>query len=151
TLPVERGGRGIGLMNTTWLLVTLNLVGMFPGYLCFGWIADKLGRRRSLALFNLCAAPPIPLYALTPEQGLIVILGAVVGLFGTGFFSGSGLVGSEIFPTSIRARALGFTYNGARALSCIAPYTIGRVGDSKGLGWAFIICAVAFLLTSLMA
>lgn len=151
TLPVERGGRGIGLMNTTWLLVTLNLVGMFPGYLCYGWIADRLGRRRSLMLFTLCAALLIPAYAAARQQWLILILGALVGFFGTGFFSGSGLVGSEIFPTAVRARALGFTYNGARALSCIAPYTIGRVGDSRGLSWAFVLCALAFLLASAMA
>lgn len=151
TLPVEKGGRGIGMMNTTWLLVTLNLVGMFPGYLCFGWIADRLGRRRSLMLFTLCAALLIPAYAAARTQWLILVLGALVGFFGTGFFSGSGLIGSEIFPTRVRARALGFTYNGARALSCVAPYTIGRVGDAKGLSWAFSICAVAFLLAMLMA
>jgi MFS family permease len=151
TLPIERGGRGIGLMNTTWLLVTLNLVGMFPGYLCYGWIADRLGRRRSLMLFTLCAALLIPAYAAARQQWLILILGALVGFFGTGFFAGSGLVGSEIFPTAVRARALGFTYNGARALSCIAPYTIGRVGDLYGLSWAFVLCALAFLLASAMA
>jgi MFS family permease len=151
TLPVEKGGRGFGMMNTTTLLVTLNLVGMFPGYLCYGWVAEKLGRRGSLMLFTFCAALLIPFYAVARAPWLILILGAMVGFFGTGFFSGSGLIGSEIFPTAIRARALGFTYNGARALSCIAPYTIGRVGDSKGLGWAFVICAVSFLLASLMA
>jgi MFS family permease len=151
TLPVDKGGRGFGMMNTTTLLVTLNLVGMFPGYLCYGWVADKLGRRLSLVLFTLSAALLIPFYAAARAPWLILILGAMVGFFGTGFFSGSGLIGSEIFPTPVRARALGFTYNGARALSCIAPYTIGRVGDSKGLGWAFVICAVAFLLASLMA
>jgi MFS family permease len=155
TLPVGQGGRGFGMMSTTKLLVTLNLVGMFPGYLCFGWFADRLGRRRSLMLFTLCAALLIPLYADAREPWLILVLGAFVGFFGTGFFSGSGLVGSEIFPTRVRARALGFTYNGARALSCVAPYTIGYVADklgpAKGLGWAFWICAAAFLLTALMA
>ena len=150
-LPVERGGRGFGLMNTTTLLLTLNLVGMFPGYLCFGWIADRLGRRRSLMLFTVCAALLIPLYAAARAQWLILILGILVGFFGTGFFSGSGLVGSEIFPTRVRARALGFTYNGARALSSVAPYTIGKVADTHGLSWAFSICAVAFLLTAAMA
>lgn len=150
-LPVERGGRGFGLMSTTTLLLTLNLVGMFPGYLCFGWIADRLGRRRSLMLFTVCAALLIPLYAAARAQWLILILGILVGFFGTGFFSGSGLVGSEIFPTRVRARALGFTYNGARALSSVAPYTIGRVADAHGLSWAFTICAVAFLLTAVMA
>src|SRR5262249_671513 len=155
TLPVEKGGRGFGMMSTTTLLVTLNLIGMFPGYLFFGWIADRLGRRRSLMIFTLCAALLIPIYAMAPTPWLFLVLCALVGFFGTGFFSGSGLIGSEIYPTRIRARALGFTYNGARALSAAAPYTIGAVADKlgpgKGLGWAFSICAVAFLLASLMA
>ena len=151
TLPVDKGGRGFGLMNTTTLLVTLNLLGMFPGYLCYGWIADRLGRRRSLVLFTLCAALLIPVYAAARTQWVILVLGVLVGFFGTGFFAGSGIVGSEIFPTRVRSRALGFTYNGARALSSVAPYTIGRVGDSKGLSWAFTICAVAFLLAMVMA
>jgi MFS family permease len=151
TLPVEKGGRGLGMMNTTWLLVTLNLLGMFPGYLCYGWIADRLGRRRSLILFTVCAALLIPVYSAARSPWLILVFGALVAFFGTGFFSGSGLIGSEIFPTQVRARALGFTYNGARTLSCIAPYTIGWVGDHKGLSWAFWLCAASFLLTALMA
>jgi MFS family permease len=155
TLPVDKGGRGFGLMNTTTLLLTLNLVGMFPGYLCFGLVADRLGRRRSLILYTVAAAVIIPLYAAARAQWLILVLGALVGFFGTGFFSGSGLVGSEIFPTRVRARALGLTYNGARALSAAAPYTIGwvadKLGPGRGLSWAFSICAVAFLLTALMA
>jgi MFS family permease len=151
TLPVEKGGRGLSMMNTTTLLVTLNLVGMFPGYLCYGWFADKLGRKRSLILYTLCAAGLIPLYAAARTPWIILILGALVGFFGTGFFAGSGIIGSELFPTRVRARALGFTYNGARALSCVAPYTIGWVGDKKGLSAAFLLCAIAFVLTALMA
>src|ERR1700704_1561122 len=151
TLPIDKGGRGLGIMNTTTLLVTLNLVGMFPGYLCYGWFADKLGRKRSLILYTLCAAGLIPLYAAARTPWIILVLGALVGFFGTGFFAGSGIIGSEIFPTRVRARALGFTYNGARALSCVAPYTIGWIGDKKGLSAAFLLCAIAFLLTALMA
>jgi MFS family permease len=151
TLPIEKGGRGLGMMSTTWLLVTLNLVGMFPGYLCYGWVADKLGRKRSLILYTLCAAALIPLYAIARQPWIILILGALVGFFGTGFFAGSGIIGSELFPTPIRARALGFTYNGARALSCVAPYTIGWIGDRKGLSAAFLLCAIAFVLTAVMA
>jgi MFS family permease len=151
TLPIEKGGRGLSMMNTTTLLVTLNLVGMFPGYLCYGWFADKLGRKRSLILYTLCAAGLIPLYAAARTPWIILVLGAFVGFFGTGFFAGSGIIGSELFPTRVRARALGFTYNGARALSCVAPYTIGWVGDKKGLSAAFLLCAIAFVLTAMMA
>ena len=76
----------MSMMNTTTLLVTLNLVGMFPGYLCYGWFADKLGRKRSLILYTLCAAGLIPLYAAARTPWIILILGALVGFFGTGFF-----------------------------------------------------------------
>src|SRR5437763_5970539 len=150
-LPVEAGGRGFQVMGTSTLLVVLNLAGMFPGYITFGWVADWLGRKRSLMLYTLCAALLIPLYAAARAPWAIMLLGTLVAFFGTGFFAGSGIIGSEIFPTSVRSRGLGFTYNGARAISSIAPYTIGKIGDHKGLGWAFYLCAASFLLTMLMA
>ncbi|MGP0096646.1 MAG: MFS transporter [Terriglobales bacterium] len=151
SLSVAQGGRGFGVMRTTTLLVVLNLFGMFPGYLSFGWVADHLGRRMSFVLYLFAAAIFVPFYAMARSPVALLLLGAAVAFFGTGFFSGSGLIGSEIFPTALRARALGFTYNGARALSCVAPWVIGWVGQSKGLDWAFYVCAAAFLVASVMA
>ncbi len=151
SLPVEQGGRGFGVMGTTSLLVVLNLFGMFPGYASFGWVADHLGRRRSFVLYTFTAALLVPWYAMARSQAVMLVLGTIVAFFGTGFFSGSGIIGSEIFPTRVRARALGFTYNGARAMSSLAPLTIGWVGQIKGLSWAFYLCAAAFFLASVMA
>ncbi|HVM91917.1 MAG TPA: MFS transporter [Terriglobales bacterium] len=151
SLPVARGGRGFGLMGTASLLIFLNLFGMFPGYISFGWMADRFGRRRSFVVYLFAAAVLIPLYAMARSQSALLVLGTVVAFFGTGFFSGSGTIGSEIYPTQLRARALGFTYAGARALSSVSPYVIGKVGDLKGLNWAFLLCAAAFLMASLLA
>ena len=151
SLPVENGGRGFGVMGTTTLLVVLNLFGMLPGYASFGWVADHLGRRKSFICYTLLAALAVPLYAMVRQPVVLLVMGTVVAFFGTGFFSGSGIIGSEIFPTSVRARALGFTYNGARTMSSVAPYIIGRVGQVKGLSWAFYLCAGSFLLASLVA
>jgi len=150
-LPVTSGGRGFSLMQTTTLLVTLNMVGMFPGYLSFGWAAERFGRKRSFVFYLLCAAILVPIYAAARSQWTIMVLGAMVAFFGTGFFSGSGLIGSELFPTRVRSRALGFTYNVARTLSALAPYTIGRLAQARDLSWAFSFCAVAFLLAMFMA
>jgi MFS family permease len=150
SLPVAQGGRGFGVMGTTTLLVVLNLFGMFPGYASFGWVADHLGRRKAFLLYSLTAALLIPLYAAARSPVVLMVLGTVVAFFGTGMFSGSGIMGSEIFPTSVRARALGFTYNGARTLSSVAPLVIGRVGQAKGLSWAFYLCAAGYLLAALM-
>ena len=151
SLPVAQGGRGFGIMGTASLLIVLNLLGMFPGYICFGWLADRLGRRNCFMLYLFVAALLVPVYAMARSQMVLLIVGTVIAFFGSGFFSGSSLVGSEIFPTRLRARALGFTYNGARTLSSVAPFVIGRVGQAKGLSWAFYLCGGAYLLAGLMA
>ena len=151
SLPVEQGGRGFGVMGTTTLLVVLNLFGMFPGYASFGWVADHLGRRKSFLLYTFGAAVLVPLYAQARSPIVMLVLGTLVAFFGTGFFSGSGILGSEIFPTQVRARALGFTYNGARAMSSISPWVIGSVGQVRGLSWAFYLCAASFGIACLVA
>jgi MFS family permease len=150
SLPVEQGGRGFGVMGMTTLMVVLNVFGMFPGYLSFGWVADHLGRRKAFLFYSLVASLLIPFYAAARSPGVLLVVGTAVAFFGTGIFSGSGIMGSEIFPTAVRARALGFTYNGARALSSVAPLVIGRVGQTKGLSWAFYLCAAGYLLAALM-
>jgi len=150
SLPVEQGGRGFGVFGMTTLLVVLNLFGMFPGYVSFGWVADRMGRRRAFLSYCLIVAVLIPLYAAAQSQIVLLVLGTFVAFFGTGIFSGSGIIGSEIFPTAVRARALGFTYNGARTLSSLAPLVIGRVGQLKGLSWAFYLCGAGYLLAALM-
>ena len=151
SLSIAQGGRGFSVMRTASLLIMLNLFGMFPGYISFGWVADHLGRRKSFALYLFAAAILVPLYAMARSPATLLVLGTIVAFFGTGFFSGSGLIGSEIFPTRVRARALGFTYNGARALSCVSPWIIGWVGQTQGLGSAFYLCGAAFFLASVMA
>jgi MFS family permease len=150
SLPVEQGGRGFGVIGMTTLMVVLNLCGMFPGYASFGWVADHLGRRKAFLVYSLVAAVLIPIYAAARSQTVLLIVGTLVAFFGTGIFSGSGIMGSEIFPTAVRARALGFTYNGARTLSSVAPLVIGRVGQTKGLSWAFYLCAAGYVLAAFM-
>jgi MFS family permease len=151
SLPVAQGGRGIAPGQTTTLLVVLNLIGMFPGYASYGWMADLFGRKRSCVFYTLMAGLLVPIYALAHSPTTLLLLGMPVAFFGTGFFSGSGIIASEIFPTAVRARALGFTYNGARMLSSLAPFVIGYVGQRKGLGPAFFLCSISFVLAAVMA
>jgi hypothetical protein len=72
-------------MDSTKLLVALNLIGMFPGYATFGWVADRLGRRRAFILYTGCAALLVPFYAHARSQSSIMVLGALVAFFGTVF------------------------------------------------------------------
>jgi MFS family permease len=143
-LPIRDGGRGLQLGSTTLLLVLLNLVGMLPGYLLFGVIADKIGRKPALTSYLAAAALMTVWFAQARSASMILIAGCFTAFFGTGFFTGSGILGNELFPTQIRATALGITYNGARGLSAAAPLVIGALGDKFGLSAAFYASAACF-------
>ncbi len=150
-LPIAQGGRGFPLAGTTWFLLVLNLAGMLPGYLLFGVLADRYGRKRSLVVYLVAAALLVPWLAMARRPGMILVAACLVAFFGTGFFTGSGIVGSELFPTSIRATALGASYNVARGLSAFAPFLIGAIGQAHGLAGAFLLCGLAFALAALSA
>ena len=79
---------------------------------------------------------------------MLLLLGPFVAFFATGYFSGFGAVTAEIYPTSIRATAQGFTYNIGRVASAIAPYAVGSLAQTRGFGVALSICSVAFLLAA---
>jgi MFS family permease len=150
-LPATQGGRGLTAVSLTGFLVTINLVGMVPGYLLFGVAADRFGRRRTLVGYLLAAAAAVPLMAGARQPVLILVSACVAAFFGTGFFTGSGLIGGELFPTSIRATALGVSYNVGRGLSALAPATIGALSERHGLPWAFTASAVAFAAAGITA
>ncbi len=151
TLPLSEGGRNFSSLNLTTFLLILNLCGMLPGYLLFGVFADKFGRQRTLIAYLALAAVSVPAFALAQQPARILLTATIAAFFGTGFFTGSGILGTELFPTAIRATALGISYNGARGLSALAPLIIGRIGQSNGLSAAFLTCAVAFALAALSA
>ncbi len=151
TLPAASGGRNFSTFGLTSFLVVLNLCGMLPGYLVFGVFADRFGRKRTVILYLALAAASVPLFAGARRPGFILLTAAVAAFFGTGFFTGSGIIGSELFPTAIRATALGVSYNAARGLSALAPFAIGTIGERQGLPWGFAACAVAFAFAALSA
>ena len=150
-LPLAEGGRGFQMTGVTGFLVVLNLVGMFPGYLLFGVLADKWGRKRSIVLYLVFAAIMAVVFSFARAPWAILTSACLTAFFGTGFFTGSGIIASEVFPTSIRAAAVGVSYNAARGLSALAPLIIGSIGESRGLDAAFLTCGGAFALAALSA
>jgi MFS family permease len=150
SLPVAQGGRGLGLSQTTWWLVLMG-VGKWLGYTLFGFLADWAGRRRAYASFLVAAAVLVPLYGLTKNPLGLLLLGPLVAFFGTGYFSGYSAIASELFPTEIRATAMGISYNAGRGLSALAPLVVGVLAERLGLGSAFIFLSAAFSLAAALA
>jgi MFS family permease len=150
-LPVEQGGMGLSVVKTsTWIIVMQ--IGMWLGYVSFGFICDSIGRKRTYILFLLAAAALVLLYSsIRQNASLLLVVGPFLAFFGTGYFSGFGTITAEIYPTSVRASAQGFTYNIGRGLSALAPFTIGALAKGHGLAWAFYLTAGFFLFSAATA
>ena len=122
--------------------------GMWLGYVSFGFIADAFGRKRSYVTFLLIASVCVLGYASTSNPGLLLVLGPVTAYFATGYFSGFGAVTAELYPTSMRATAQGFTYNVGRVASAAAPWIVGGLTESHGYPAALSTAAAAYVLAA---
>ena len=140
---------GIGLSSSTMSLFVIAMqVGMWFGYVTFGFVADAIGRKPTYVAYVLTASVLLPLYGVVKHPAVLLALGPFVAFFGTGYFSGFGALTAEIYPTAIRATAQGFTYNVGRIASAAAPFAIGSLADRHGFGAAFTVTGVAFLLAA---
>ena len=97
------------------------------------------------AFYLVVAAVLVPLFGAAKAPWMLLVLGPFVAFFGTGFFSGFAAIASELFPTSVRATAMGVSYNVGRGLSAFAPFAVGAVAEARGLGSAFLLVSLAFL------
>lgn len=147
-LPTDRGGIGLSSSAMSWFVIAMQ-VGMWLGYVSFGYIADAIGRKRTYVVFVLMASLLLPLYGNLRQPLLLLLLGPFVAFFGTGYFSGFGAVIAELYPTSIRATAAGVGYNVGRIASAAAPFVVGSMAGTRGFGVAFAITGAAFFLAAL--
>src|SRR5688572_2347909 len=153
--PVAAGGAGMTVVSSLAWLIPVQL-GAYTGYLTFGFIADRLGRRRTFVLFMIAAAILAPVYGqMAGNPTALLLLGPLLGYFGSGHFSMFGGFVAELFPTSVRATGQGTSYNIGRMACAIAPFTIGKLATLPGIGIglalgatsAFFLLAAALVFT----
>ena len=145
----EKGGAGLTIVRTSGFVVPMQL-GAFAGYVCFGLLADKIGRRPAFVLYVLAAAILTPIYGATRDAGTLLMLGPLIGFFGTGFFSLFGAMLSELYPTRVRGAGLGFVYNIGRGCSALAPWTVGYFADHYGIGTSLGLNSAFFALGAVL-
>jgi len=145
--PHAEGGVGLGPLAMSNFVAVMQ-IGMWFGYVTFGFVSDSLGRKRTYVTYLLTAALLLFIYVSIPNAALLFVLGPFVAFFATGFFSGFGAVTAEIYPTAIRATAQGFTYNIGRIVSAAAPFTVGTLAQSHGFGSALLVSSVAFVVAA---
>ena len=148
--PLVQGGAGMSIVKTSGWIIPMQ-IGAFCGYLSFGFISDRFGRKPTFIFYLITAAILVPIYGqMARSDSVLLLLGPFIGFFGSGYFSLFGAMLAELFPTSIRATGQGFAYNAGRAFSALAPFTIGQLADLYGIGSALALTSAFFLIGAMM-
>jgi MFS family permease len=149
-LPLYMNARGLSVMHTGGYLLVV-IAGSFAGYLTAAHLADKIGRKWTLALFAVLSFTTILLYMVVPiSDHVMLFLGFPLGFFPSGAFSPMGAFFSELFPTSLRGSGQGFVYNLGRGAGALFPSLVGYFSAHMPLGKAIAVFSVAaYLLMAL--
>jgi MFS family permease len=118
--------------RASYAAVLLN-VGALAGYLSFGPLADRLGRRAAFAIMCAGSLVMLPVTFLAPRSyAHVLLLLPLLGFFNNGIFTGFPIYLPELYPTRIRATGAGFCFNVGRVLAAAGPFVTGYLVAALG-------------------
>lgn len=126
-----------------WMIVTV--IGMIAGIFVFGWLCDRLGRKKPYLLFYACAAAMVYIYVNLGTPIALLFGGAFLGFFCNGMMAGYGTLLSENYTTDARSTAQNFIFNTGRAVGGFAPVIIGTIAQTNGFNTAFVLLSAVYL------
>jgi len=139
--------RGMTTSQTATHMAVL-VVGSVAGYMLGATLADRIGRRATLALFALGGIATVMVATeARMSDAAFLALGMPLGLFAMGLYSVIGPVLSELYPTRLRGSGLGFCYNVGRGVAGLAPLAVGGSVGAFGISHAIgVYVSLAYLI-----
>ena len=143
--------RKLSVLNTGGYLCVV-ILGSFVGYMISAYLADMLGRKRTLILYAICSFVTVAAYTYLPiSNSVMLVLGFPLGFFASGAFSPVGAFFTELFPSRVRGSGQGFSYNIGRAIGALFPTLVGYLSKTMALGHAIAMFAVSAYLVMIVA
>jgi MFS family permease len=116
----------------SYAMMMLN-AGAFFGYLSFGPLAERIGRKPVFALMCAGSLVMLPVTYLTPHSyKQVLLLLPFLGFFNNGIFSGFPIYLPELYPTRVRATGAGWCFNVGRVLASSGPFITGALVTALG-------------------
>ncbi len=142
--------RKLSVMNTGGYLFVV-IAGSFVGYMVSAYLADRLGRKKTLILYAVCSFVTVIAYTYLPiANALMLVLGFPLGFFSSGVFSPIGAFFTELFPSRLRGSGQGFSYNFGRGIGALFPTLVGFLSFRLSLGQAIAIFAAGAYLIMIL-
>jgi MFS family permease len=122
-----------------------------------GWLSDKFGHKRLVALSGIMATLGTLIILLTTNLNIIYVGGCLIGLAAGFFFTANWALGTELVPKSEAGRYLGISNLAGAGAGAVGAYIGGPIADFftvhvpeiSGLGYValFAIYGLLFLLS----
>ncbi len=126
-----------------------------------GWLVDRLGSRKLVAVSGVLAALGALIIILAPGLPLMYLGAGVVGAAAGLFYPANWALGTQIVPPSEAGRYLGISNLAGAGAGAVGAYIGGPIADyftrsfpaSPGIGYItlFIIYAILFVFSTLAA
>ena len=144
TLLIAKGIHVTTSLKYAFIIAIANPVGPLLGMLA----ADRMERKWQIVSAGMCIGAFIYLFAHPADAALVIVFGAMVTLSNNWMSFACHNYQSELFPTRIRARAVGFVYAWSRVSAALAGLWIGfflREGGTDAVA-LFIAAAMAVMV-----
>ncbi|HWP43705.1 MAG TPA: MFS transporter, partial [Blastocatellia bacterium] len=113
--------------QASYAIMLLNAGSLF-GYVLFGPLADRFGRRKAFLFYLAGGVILFPVtFLLTSSLTQVFILVPLVGFFTLGITSGFPIYLPELFPTHVRTTGVGFCYNFGRIFTAGGVLITGQL------------------------
>jgi MFS family permease len=122
--------------------------GAVGGYVAFGFLADRWGRRQTTLIYLAGALALVPaLFLWTRGLPALLVVAAALGWFAAGQYTWMSAWLPELFPTHVRATGAAFVFNGPRFVAWMGPLVAGRlIAAFGGFGQAALAIGSVYLL-----
>ena len=141
TLLIAKGIHVTTSLEYAFIIALANPIGPLLGF----WVADRIERKWQILGAGLLIGLGIFFFARQEATALILVFGVLVTLANNWMSFAFHSYQAELFPTRIRARAVGFVYSWSRISAAIAGLMIGFFLQQGGT------MAVALFIAGAMA
>ncbi|HUC49763.1 MAG TPA: MFS transporter [Xanthobacteraceae bacterium] len=150
-LPTLLVGRGITLHNT-YLYTFVVSAGPMIGSIVMGALLDVIGRRRAFVVFWVCASAFIVAFAFATSPAGVMGLGFGLTFFSIATYTCLDVIVAELFPTELRASAIGWGLGMSRLGGAVGP-VLGGYLVSFGISYTgfFLVFAVPPLINIILS
>jgi MFS transporter, putative metabolite:H+ symporter len=142
TLLIHRGIHVTASLEYAFIIAIANPFGPLLGT----WFADKVERKTQICLGLLTMGIVIAIFSQVSQPSLLIVLGVLFTLAANIMSYAYHGYQAELYPTRVRARAVGFVYSWSRISAAFAGLAIGILLHRYGVSGVAVFIGASMII-----